>query len=248
MSRLSGPRSLLSALLGINGNSIRGVRHSGRRGRLRRAAELAHHTIPARMDALVVGALKSQQGRSQNGRRNKRNEAPQQIAGGRSRPKEMTQEQCKAALSATSSTGQGDRRAQQLDKGARGHDREKVDLVVAKGKHQEIRHEVEKRELQHGDDHREQHGRKMSGRKLELLGEGVDLAIDKRAPSLDLSGRDTNALKPIDDAVGDARDGLRHERDGEDAKQDAAVPTKAKDAQQRHVAIALGKKGHASKQ
>lgn len=144
MSRLSGPRSLLSALLGINGNSIRGVRHSGRRGRLRRAAELAHHTIPARMDALVVGALKSQQGRSQNGRRNKRNEAPQQIAGGRSRPKEMTQEQCKAALSATSSTGQGDRRAQQLDKGARGHDREKVDLVVAKGKHQEIRHQIEK--------------------------------------------------------------------------------------------------------
>ena len=101
MSRLSGPRSLLSALLGINGNIIRGVRHSGRRGRLRRAAELAHHTIPARMDALVVGALKSQQGRSQNGRRNKRNEAPQQIAGGRSRPKEMTQEQCKAALNAS---------------------------------------------------------------------------------------------------------------------------------------------------
>ena len=160
----------------------------------------------------------------------------------------MTQEQCKAALSATSSTGQGDRRAQQLDKGARGHDREKVDLVVAKGKHQEIRNQIEKRELQHGDKHGEQHGRKMSGRKLELLGEGVDLAIDKRAPTLDLSGRDTNALKPIDDAMGDARDGLRHERDGEDAQQDAAVPTKAKDAQQRHVAIALGKKGHASKQ
>ena len=122
MSRLSGPRSLLSVLLGINGNSIRGVRLSGRRGRLRRAAEFAHHAIPARMDALVVGALKAQQGRSQNGRRNERNEAPQQIAGGRSRPKEMTQEQCKATLSATSSTGQGDRRAQQLDKGARGHD------------------------------------------------------------------------------------------------------------------------------
>lgn len=107
MSRLCGPRSLLSVLLGINGNSIRGVRLSGRRGRLRRAAELAHHAIPARMDALVVGALKSQQGRSQNGRRNKRNETPQQIAGGRSRTEEMTQEQCKAALSATSSTGKG---------------------------------------------------------------------------------------------------------------------------------------------
>ena len=160
----------------------------------------------------------------------------------------MTQEQCKAALSSTSSTRQGNRRAQQLDKGARGHDREKVDLVMAKGKHQEIRNQIEKRELEHGDKHGEQHGRKMSGRKLELLGEGVDLAIDKRAPSLDLSGRDTNALKPIDDAMGDARDGLRHERDGENAKQDAAVPTKAKDAQQRHVAIALGKKRHASKQ
>ena len=48
--------------------------------------------------------------------------------------------------------------------------------------------------------------------------------------------------------MGDARDGLRHERDGEDAQQDATVPTKAKDAQQRHVAIALGKKRHASKQ
>ena len=120
--------------------------------------------------------------------------------------------------------------------------------MVAKGKHQEIRHEVEKRELQHGDDHREQHGRKVASRKLELLRERVDLAIDKRAPTLDLSGRDTNALEPIDDAMGDARDGLRHERDGEDAKQDAAVPTKAKDTQQRHVAIALGKKRHASKQ
>ena len=87
----------------------------------------------------------------------------------------------------------------------------------------------------------------MSGRKLELLGEGVDLAVDKRAPSLDLSGRDTYALEPIDDAMGDARDGLRHERDGEDTKQDAAVAAKTKDAQQRHVAIALGKKRHASK-
>ena len=87
MSRLSGPRSLLSVLLEINGNSIRGVRLSGRRGRLRRAAEFAHHAIPARMDALVVGALKAQQGRSQNGRRNKRNEAPQQIAGVEADPK-----------------------------------------------------------------------------------------------------------------------------------------------------------------
>lgn len=66
---------------------------------------------------------------------------------------------------------------------------------------QEIRHEVEKRELQHGDDHREQHGRKVASRKLELLRERVDLAIDKRAPTLDLSGRDTNALEPIDDAM-----------------------------------------------
>ena len=119
---------------------------------------------------------------------------------------------------------------------------------MAKGKHQEIRNQIEKRELQHGDKHGEQHGRKMSGRKLELLGEGVDLAIDKRAPTLDLSGRDTNALEPIDDAMGDARDGLRHERDGEDAKQDAAVSTKAKDAQQRHVAVAFGKKRHTGEQ
>lgn len=94
-------------LLGINGNSIRGVRLSGRRGRLRRAAELAHHAIPARMDALVVGALKSQQGRSQNGRRNKRNETPQQIAGGRSRTEEMAQEQSETALGATGATGSG---------------------------------------------------------------------------------------------------------------------------------------------
>ena len=34
---------------------------------------------------------------------------------------------------------------------------------LAKGKHQEIRHQIEKRELQHGDKHGEQHGRKMSG-------------------------------------------------------------------------------------
>lgn len=103
-------------LLGINGNSIRGVRLSGRRGRLRRAAELAHHAIPARMDALVVGALKSQQGRSQNGRRNKRNETPQQIAGGRSRTEEMAQEQSETALGATGATGQRNRGAQQLHK------------------------------------------------------------------------------------------------------------------------------------
>ena len=83
----------------------------------------------------------------------------------------------------------------------------------------------------------------MSGRKLELLGEGVDLAIDKRAPTLDLSGRDTNALEPIDDAMGDARDGLRHERDGEDAQQDAAVSTKLKTHSRRHVAVAFGKNG-----
>ena len=56
--------SVEKTLASMDGDSIRGVRHSGRRGRLRRAAELAHHTIPARMDALVVGALKSQQGRS----------------------------------------------------------------------------------------------------------------------------------------------------------------------------------------
>ena len=48
--------------------------------------------------------------------------------------------------------------------------------------------------------------------------------------------------------MGDARDGLRHERDGEDAKQDAAVSTKAKDAQQRHVAVAFGKKRHTGEQ
>ena len=46
----------------------------------------------------------------------------------------------------------------------------------------------------------------------------------------------------------DARDGLGHERDGKDAKQNAAVTAKAKDAQQRHIAIALGEKRHAGKQ
>ena len=89
---------------------------------------------------------------------------------------------------------------------------------MAKGKHQEIRHEVEKRELQHGDDHREQHGRKVASRKLELLGERVDFAVDKRTPALDLGGQIAHSLEPIDDAVRDARDGLGHERDGKDAE------------------------------
>ena len=99
------------------------------------------------MDTLVVSALKAQQGRGQNSRRDKRNEAPQQVTGGRRRSKEMTQEQREATLGAAGATGQGNSRAQELNKGARGHDREKVDFVVAKGKHQEIRHEVEKRKL-----------------------------------------------------------------------------------------------------
>ena len=62
----------MNALIGVNGNLGRRMSFSGRRGRLRRSTELAHHAIPARMDALVVGALKAQQGRGQNGRRDKR--------------------------------------------------------------------------------------------------------------------------------------------------------------------------------
>ena len=80
------------------------------------------------------------------------------------------------------------------------------------------------------------------------FGERVDFAVDKRTPALDLGGRNAHSLEPIDDAVREARDGLGHERDGKDAKQNAAVAAKAKDAQQRHVAIALGEKRHAGKQ
>ena len=160
----------------------------------------------------------------------------------------MAQEQSETALGAAGATGQGNRGAEQLHKGAGSHDREKVDLVVAKGEHQEVRNQIEECQLQHGDDDREQHGRKMAGRELELLGERVDLAIDKRAPALDLGGRDTHALEPIDDAVRDARDGLGHKRDGKDAEQNAAVAAKAKDAQERHIAIALGEKRHAGEQ
>ena len=130
----------------------------------------------------------------------------------------MAQEQSETALGAASATGQGNRGAQQLHKGAGSHDREKVDLVVAKGEHQEVGHEVEKSKLQHSDDHREQHGRKVPSRKLKLLGERIDLAIDKGAPAIDFGGRDTHALEPIDNAVRDARDSLGHERDGENAQ------------------------------
>ena len=130
----------------------------------------------------------------------------------------MTQEKCEATLGATSAAGQRNGGAQQLDKGARGHDREKVDFVVAKGEHQKVRNQVEKRQLQHGDNDREQHRRKMTGRKFEFLGERVDLTIDKGAPALDLCGRDAHALEPIDDAMSDARDGLGHQRNGKDAE------------------------------
>ena len=163
MRRFGGPRSLLSMLIGIHRNRVHRMGLCRLRGRLRRSSELAHRAIPARMDTLVVSALKAQQGRGQNRRGDKRNEAPQQITGGRRRSKEMTQEQREATLGTAGATGQGNSRAKELKQGARGHAREKVAFVVAKGKHQEIRHEVEKRELQHGDDHREQHGRKVAG-------------------------------------------------------------------------------------
>lgn len=140
----------------------------------------------------------------------------------------MAQEQSETALGATGATGQRNRGAQQLHKGAGRHDREKVDLMVTKGEHQEVGHEVEKRELQHSDDHGEQHRREVTGRKLELLGERINLAVDEGAPALDFSGRDAHALEPIDDAVRDACDGLGHERDGENAEQDAAVTAKLK--------------------
>ena len=142
------------------------------------------------MNALVMGTLKAQQRGGQNGRRDKGDQAPQQIAGSRCRAKKVTQEKCEATLGATSAAGQRNGGAQQLDKGARGHDREKVDFVVAKGEHQKVRNQVEKRQLQHGDDNCEQHGRKMAGREFEFLGKRVDLAIDKGAPALDLCGRD----------------------------------------------------------
>ena len=86
-SRLRGLSSLLSTLIGVHGNLGRRMCLNGRRGRLRRASELSHHTVPARMNALVMGTLKAQQRGGQNGRRDKGDQAPQQIAGSRCRAK-----------------------------------------------------------------------------------------------------------------------------------------------------------------
>ena len=94
-----------------------------------------------------MSALKAQQRGGQNGRRDKGDQTPQQIAGSRCRAKKVTQKQCEAALGATGAAGQRNGGAQQLDKGTRGHDREKVDFVVAKGEHQKVRNQVEKRQL-----------------------------------------------------------------------------------------------------
>ena len=212
---------------------------------LGRTAQLAHGTIPARMDALVMRALETEQRRRKNRRGDKRDQAPQQVAGSRGGPKEVTQEERKAALRATGATRQRNSGAEQLDKGARGHHREEIDIVMPKSEHQEIRDQVEKRELHHRDHDGEQHRREMPGGKLELLREGVDLTVDESAPFLDAVGRDPNAFKQVDDPMRHARDGLGHERHSEDAEQDAAVPAKAKDAEQRHVTVALGKKRHA---
>ena len=76
-SQLRGHSSLLSTLIGVHGNLVRRMRLNGRRGRLRRASKLSHHTIPARMNTLVVSTLKAQQWGSQNGRRDKGDQTPQ---------------------------------------------------------------------------------------------------------------------------------------------------------------------------
>ena len=195
-----------------------------------------------------MGAPKTQHGRGQDGRRDKGDHAPQQIARSRCGAKEVTQEQREAALGTTGATGQRHGGAQQLNKGASGHNREKVEIVLAKGEHQKVRDEVEECELHHGDNHGERHGREVSGRTLELFGKRMNLAVHKDAPALDLRRRHADALEPIDNAMGNAGDGFGHKRDGEDAEQDKAMAAKAKDAQQRHVAIALGEKRHACKQ
>lgn len=59
------------------------------------------------MNALVMGTLKAQQRGGQNGRRDKGDQAPQQIAGSRCRAKKVTQEKCEATLGAPVPPGSG---------------------------------------------------------------------------------------------------------------------------------------------
>ena len=196
------------------------------------------------MNAGVVSAFKTQKRRSQDSWGNERDKAPQKISCCCSKAKEMAQKQREASLGTTGTARKGHSRRKQLHKGARRHNREEIHLVLAKGEHQEIRHQIEEGKLQHGDDNGEHHRREMPGRKLELVGERVNLAIDKAAPSLNLRLGHANALEQVDDPMRQTRHHARHERHGKDTKQDEAVAAKTEDAQQRDVAVVLGKIRH----
>ena len=159
----------------------------------------------------------------------------------------MAQEQRKTALGTARTARQGHSRGEQLNKSTCGHDGEEIDVVVPKRKHQEIRNQVEKRKLEHGDDDGEHHGREVPGGKLELLGERVDLVVHKTTPVLDLRLGYAHALEQIDNPVRKARNHLGHERHGKDAQEDEAVTAEAEDAQDGDVAVMLGKIRHARK-
>ena len=112
--RFRGHSSLLSMLIGVHGNLRGWMCLNGRRRLLRSAPELAHHTVPARMDTLVMSALKAQKRGGQNGRRDKGDQTPKQIAGSRCRAKKVTQEQREAALGTTGAARQRDGGTQQF--------------------------------------------------------------------------------------------------------------------------------------
>ena len=160
----------------------------------------------------------------------------------------MPQKEREAALGSPGTARQRNGRGKELYEGARSHDGEEVHTVVAEREHEIVRHQVEKRELEHRDDHGEHHRLKMPRRALELFGKREDLVIDERAPFLDLERRETHALQNVYDPMSHTCDGLGHERNGEDAEQNAAMPAEREHAQKRHVAVALRKKRHARQQ
>ena len=118
--------------------------------------------------------------------------------------------------------------------------------MVAEREHEEVRHQVEERELHHGDHHGERHGGGVPRREAELLGEGVHLAVHELMPSLHLVAREAQAAQQRDDPVGELGDGTRQQRHGEDAEQNAHVPAKAEhaeDGERLHIRIAVNEEG-----
>ena len=110
-----------------------------------------------------MSALKAQQRGGQNGRRDKGDQTPQQIAGSRCRAKKVTQKQCEATLGAPVPPGSGTAELSSWTK-ALAAMTEKSRLRGGQKRASKVRNQVEKRQLQHSDDDREQHGRKMAGR------------------------------------------------------------------------------------